>query len=73
MPRLRVPPPEPRPQVAANISEVDRGAAETKSASAQVLSSAASLARESARLKAEVNAFLRTIRAASSCRFRSAF
>jgi hypothetical protein len=34
--RLRAPPPEPRPQVAANISEVDRGAAETKSASAQV-------------------------------------
>jgi hypothetical protein len=51
-------------QVAANISEVDRGAAETKSASAQVLSSAESLARESRRLKAEVNAFLTTIRAA---------
>jgi methyl-accepting chemotaxis protein/CHASE1-domain containing sensor protein len=51
-------------QVAANISEVDRGTAETKSASTQVLSAAESLARESSRLKAEVNTFLTTIRAA---------
>jgi methyl-accepting chemotaxis protein/CHASE1-domain containing sensor protein len=51
-------------QVAANISEVDRGATATKSASAQVLSSAEALAHESSRLKAEVNTFLTTIRAA---------
>jgi methyl-accepting chemotaxis protein len=51
-------------QVAANISEVDRDAVETKSASAQVLSAAESLARESSRLKAEMKAFLTTIRAA---------
>jgi methyl-accepting chemotaxis protein len=51
-------------QVAANISEVDRDAAETKAASAEVLASAQSLARESGRLRAEVNAFLTTIRAA---------
>jgi methyl-accepting chemotaxis protein len=51
-------------QVAENISEVDRGAAEIKSASARVLSSAELLARESSRLKTEVNAFLATIRAA---------
>jgi len=51
-------------QVAINIGDVDRGATETKSASAQVLSSAMSLSHESGRLKAEVNGFLTTIRAA---------
>jgi len=51
-------------QVVANISDVSRGASETGSASAQVLSSAQSLANESNRLKLEVQKFLATIRAA---------
>jgi methyl-accepting chemotaxis protein len=51
-------------QVATNITEVNRGASETGSASAQVLSSAQSLARESNRLKVEVDKFLTTVRAA---------
>jgi methyl-accepting chemotaxis protein len=51
-------------QVAINIGHVDRGATETKSASVQVFSSAKSLAHEGGRLKAEVNKFLMTIRAA---------
>jgi methyl-accepting chemotaxis protein len=51
-------------QVATNITEVNRGASETGTASAQVLSSAQSLARESNRLKTEVDKFLTTVRAA---------
>jgi methyl-accepting chemotaxis protein len=51
-------------QVAANIDDVNRGASETGSASAQVLSSAQSLSRESSHLKVEVERFLSTVRAA---------
>ncbi|HUI97903.1 MAG TPA: HAMP domain-containing methyl-accepting chemotaxis protein [Xanthobacteraceae bacterium] len=51
-------------QVATNITEVNRGAAETGAASAQVLSSARSLAGESNRLKAEMDKFMATVRAA---------
>jgi methyl-accepting chemotaxis protein len=51
-------------QVANNIGAVSRGAGETGSASAQVLSSAQSLAGESNRLKLEVGKFLETVRAA---------
>jgi methyl-accepting chemotaxis protein len=51
-------------QVASNITEVNRGAAETGSASAQVLGSAKSLADESNRLKLEMGKFLETVRAA---------
>ena len=51
-------------QVSTNISDVQRGAVETGSASAQVLSSARSLAAESHRLKDEVRRFLGTVRAA---------
>jgi methyl-accepting chemotaxis protein len=51
-------------QVASNIVNVNRGASETGSASAQVLSSAQSLATESNHLKVEVQKFLQTVRAA---------
>ena len=51
-------------QVASNITDVNRGAAETGSASAQVLSSAQSLANESNRLKLEMGKFLESVRAA---------
>jgi methyl-accepting chemotaxis protein len=51
-------------QVATNIVSVNRGASETGSASAQVLSSAQSLASESNHLKVEVHKFLETVRAA---------
>jgi len=51
-------------QVTGNITEVTRGAAETGSASAQVLTSARSLASESTHLKMEVAKFLATVRAA---------
>jgi methyl-accepting chemotaxis protein len=50
--------------VASNITDVNRGASETGSASAQVLSSAQSLSSESNHLKAEVDKFLMTVRAA---------
>ncbi len=50
--------------VASNITEVNRGASETGSASAQVLSSARSLASGSAQLRAEVDKFLASVRAA---------
>ena len=43
---------------------MSRGAAETGSASAQVLSSPCSLATESNRLKLEMGKFLATVRAA---------
>jgi methyl-accepting chemotaxis protein len=51
-------------QVATNITDVNHGAGETGSASAQVLSSARSLSSESNRLKLEVERFLATVRAA---------
>ncbi|MBI5112537.1 MAG: methyl-accepting chemotaxis protein [Rhodovulum sp.] len=51
-------------EVATNIGEVDRGAAQTGSASTQVLSSARALSTESGRLKLELSKFLATVRAA---------
>jgi methyl-accepting chemotaxis protein len=51
-------------EVAINIADVNRGAGETGTASAQVLASAQSLSRESNRLKVELNRFLSTVRAA---------
>jgi methyl-accepting chemotaxis protein len=51
-------------KVASNITDVNRGAGETGSASTQVLASAQSLSRESHHLKAEVDKFLSTVRAA---------
>jgi methyl-accepting chemotaxis protein len=50
--------------VSSNITDVQRGASETGSASSQVLSSARSLSGESNRLKLEVGKFLATVRAA---------
>jgi methyl-accepting chemotaxis protein len=50
--------------VATNITDVNRGAGETGTASAKVLSSAQSLSKESRRLKVEVERFLCTVRAA---------
>jgi methyl-accepting chemotaxis protein len=50
-------------QVADNIGDVNRGAGETGSASAQVLASARSLADEGSRLRLEVDKFLATVRA----------
>src|SRR5664279_5188414 len=51
-------------QVATNIIDVNTGARQTGSASAQVLSSAQSLSGESHLLKLEVGKFLNTVRAA---------
>ncbi|MBV8837545.1 MAG: MCP four helix bundle domain-containing protein [Alphaproteobacteria bacterium] len=51
-------------QVAGNITEVNRGASDTGSASTQVLASAQALSTESRHLKAEVDKFLSTVRAA---------
>jgi methyl-accepting chemotaxis protein len=51
-------------QVAVNITDVNRGASETGTASARVLASAQSLAGESGRLRREVDNFLNTVRAA---------
>ena len=51
-------------QVSPNITDVQRGASETGSASAQVLSAAQSLSSDSNRLKLEVGKFLDTVRAA---------
>jgi methyl-accepting chemotaxis protein len=50
-------------QVSANITDVQRGASETGSASSQVLSAAQSLSRDSGRLKIEVGKFLKSVRA----------
>jgi methyl-accepting chemotaxis protein len=50
--------------VSSNISDVQRGATETGSASTQVLSAAQSLSLESNRLKQQVDRFLVTVRAA---------
>ncbi|MGB6637412.1 MAG: HAMP domain-containing methyl-accepting chemotaxis protein [Bradyrhizobium sp.] len=51
-------------EAAANIMEVNRGAAETGSASANVLDAARSLSAESSRLREELNRFMSNIRAA---------
>ncbi len=51
-------------RVSANITDVQRGAVETGSASAEVLSAAKSLAADSTRLKIEVAQFLESVRAA---------
>jgi len=51
-------------KVSSSITDVQRGTTETGSASAQVLSSAQSLAKDSNRLKLEVGKFLSTVRAA---------
>jgi methyl-accepting chemotaxis protein len=51
-------------QVSSHITDVQRGASETGSASTQVLSSAQSLSAESGRLKLEMDKFLNTVRAA---------
>jgi methyl-accepting chemotaxis protein len=51
-------------QVASNVAVVNRGATETGTASAEVLSSARSLSKESGSLRAEVDKFLATVRAA---------
>ena len=51
-------------QVATSIADVNRGAGDTGSASSQVLSSAQLLSNENKRLKAEVQKFLATVRAA---------
>jgi methyl-accepting chemotaxis protein len=51
-------------QIATSIADVNRGAGDTGSASAQVLSSAQLLSNENKHLKAEVAKFLTTVRAA---------
>jgi methyl-accepting chemotaxis protein len=51
-------------QVSSNITDVQRGASETGSASSQVLSAARSLSSDSTRLKNEVGKFLSSVRAA---------
>ena len=51
-------------QVSMHITDVQRGATETGSASAQVLAAAQTLSRDSSRLKDEVSKFLTTVRAA---------
>jgi methyl-accepting chemotaxis protein len=51
-------------QVSSNITDVQRGASETGSASSQVLSAAQSLSGDSNRLKIEVGKFLNSVRAA---------
>ncbi len=51
-------------QVSSNITDVQRGATETGSASSQVLSAAKMLSGDSTRLKVEVSKFLTSVRAA---------
>ena len=51
-------------QVSSNITDVQRGASETGSASSQVLAAAQSLSGDSNRLKLEVGKFLNSVRAA---------
>ncbi|MEN3385744.1 MAG: methyl-accepting chemotaxis protein [Hyphomicrobiales bacterium] len=51
--------------ISTSITDVNRGAAETGSASAQVLASAQSLSAESHHLWSEADKFLSTVRAAS--------
>ena len=50
--------------MASNITDVQRGASETGSASTQVLTAAKSLSNESNRLKLEVGKFMNLVRAA---------
>ncbi|ABD87402.1 methyl-accepting chemotaxis protein [Rhodopseudomonas palustris] len=51
-------------KVSSNLTDMQRGAAETGSVSSQVLAAAQSLSRDSGQLKAEVSKFLETVRAA---------
>ena len=51
-------------EVAVTIADVNRGAAETGAASSRVLASAQTLSREGSQLKAQVEKFLVTVRAA---------
>ncbi|HEY0852140.1 MAG TPA: methyl-accepting chemotaxis protein [Bradyrhizobium sp.] len=51
-------------QVSGNVADVQHGAAETGSASSQILSAAQSLSGDSGRLKQEVAKFLNSVRAA---------
>ncbi len=51
-------------QVAAKITDVNRGAEETETSSTQVLDAAQSLSKQSRSLKAEVEKFVATVRAA---------
>jgi methyl-accepting chemotaxis protein len=51
-------------QVSANIADVQRGVDESGAAATQVLTAAQSLSSESTRLKAEVDRFLNSVRAA---------
>jgi methyl-accepting chemotaxis protein len=51
-------------EAAVNIMEVNRGAAETGSASSDVLDAARSLSTESTRLREELDRFMANIRAA---------
>jgi hypothetical protein len=53
-------------QVSSNITDVQRGAAETGTASSQVLSAAQMLANDLSRLKTEVSKFLTNVRAAQA-------
>jgi len=50
--------------VSSNVSDVQRGATETGSASSQVLSAAQTLSSDSNRLRLEVDKFLHAVRAA---------
>jgi methyl-accepting chemotaxis protein len=54
---------QPR-RFAGNITQVNRGATETGSASEDVLNSAQTLSTESTRLRQELDRFMTTIRAA---------
>jgi methyl-accepting chemotaxis protein len=51
-------------QVTSNITDVQRGASDTRSASSRMLSAAQSLSGENGRLKTEVAKFLNSVRAA---------
>ncbi|MBC7580986.1 MAG: methyl-accepting chemotaxis protein, partial [Tardiphaga sp.] len=51
-------------QVSSNITDVQRGASATGSASSQVFSAARSLSSDSNRLKVEVGKFLNSVRSA---------
>jgi len=52
--------------VAANIVDVNKGAAETGSASSKVLTSARALSAEGGKLKVEMDRFLATVRASAA-------
>jgi methyl-accepting chemotaxis protein len=51
-------------QVASNVTDVNKGAGETGSASTQVFASAQSLSKESGQLRLEVDKFLTAMRTA---------